>query len=827
MLEIHLIGNSHLDPVWLWDWREGLNEAIVTVRTLLDLMDEDPEMTYIRGEAATYQHIEQHDPATFRRILRMVKAGRWDIVGGTYIQPDTNLAGVETLARQYTRAQRYFLSRFGHRVTAGWQADSFGHTAGLPEVLASAGIDSFAFTRPDTKAFPLHEPAFWWEGAGGARILAYRPLSPWYGTEADEVPRRLDGLLDSAKQSRLETVACFYGLGNHGGGPSRRQLVDIREWASKHPEVKVIHSGLHRFFAALKKEIKAKGEQTIPSHRGELNFCLRGCYSSMAKFKFLYRRAEAMVARAEQTDSAVAGLLKRAGSDLTKAWDGVLFNSFHDILPGSSIERAYDDQMAWMGGVLHSAQEVELSALNELAMRVDTKVAAPVSGQPSAVAGLVWNPHPQPYVGHVEFEGCLDYRPLWQYRDREAEVPVRVLGANRKPVSFQEIHTEHSSLVGIPWRKRVLIPVTLPAFGWNVVELGYVEGAPKLKIPKNAVQSGNGWIANEDYRLEATVGGRGVRIMHHGKSVFGGKELSATVFDDPWGSWGGMQEEPDSIVLTKVREEWLVSAVEVLEKGPERATLWVRLSGKKSRLELSFSVLRGRKAIDVAARVLWDERSARLKLNFPVGDVAEYEVPGAVVTRGPVGEVPGGRWVRVKSGQRIFGFASDALYNFDTCDGLLRATVVRASRYADDVPTLPDARPWQPAADNGELRFKFLVTAGLGARDLPRLARELEQPPVVLLVPSKSKAGDLPRMGSLAALEPRSLQCLALKRAESGRGFVLRVQAAAGAPVQAKLTWQGCVLSLGQVRGGAIASWRLARSKDGWKATRTDLTETI
>src|ERR1700677_4420128 len=331
-MRFHLIANSHLDPVWLWDWREGLNEAITTVRAILDLMDENKKLTYIRGESALYRHIEENDPATFQRIAAYVKSGRWDVVGGTYIQPDTNLAGVETLVRQFTEGQRYFEERFGRKVTVAWQADSFGHTAGLPVILDAAGIDSFAFTRPDKKVFPLSSPAFWWEGASGARILAYRPMVGWYGTERDEVPRRMDGLLDAAHKSSLKNVACFYGVGNHGGGPTRRQLMEIRAWAETHPEVKVIHSGLHSFFAALHQEIKAKAASAIPVHRGELNYCLRGCYSTMARFKFLYRQGENRLCRAEKTDSVVSGFLGMSGSDLTEAWRGVLFNSFHDIL---------------------------------------------------------------------------------------------------------------------------------------------------------------------------------------------------------------------------------------------------------------------------------------------------------------------------------------------------------------------------------------------------------------------------------------------------------------------------------------------------------------
>src|ERR1700722_421604 len=239
-MQFHLIANSHLDPVWLWDWREGLNEGITTVRTVLDLMDEDRKLTYIRGESALYRHIEKTDPATFTRILKHIRSGRWDVVGGTYIQPDTNLAGIETLARQFTEGQRYFQNHLGRKVTVAWQADSFGHTAGLPEILDAAGIDSFAFTRPDSKVFPMPEPAFWWEGPGGSRILAYRPLVGWYGTERNEMVRRLDGLLDAARRSGLKTVACFYGVGNHGGGPTRVQLSEIGAWTDAHPDVRGI-----------------------------------------------------------------------------------------------------------------------------------------------------------------------------------------------------------------------------------------------------------------------------------------------------------------------------------------------------------------------------------------------------------------------------------------------------------------------------------------------------------------------------------------------------------------------------------------------------------
>ncbi|MEI8310650.1 MAG: glycoside hydrolase family 38 C-terminal domain-containing protein [Verrucomicrobiota bacterium] len=816
---IHLIGNAHLDPVWLWDRREGLNEGISTVRTILELMDEFPEMTFIRGEAAIYQHIEKKDPSTFARIKKMVKAGRWDVVGGTFIQPDTNLAGTETLVRQYACGKRYFKSRFGKEVTAGWQADSFGHTAGLPEILAASGINFFAFSRPQASIVPLAEPAFWWLGDGGARILAYRSVSGSYLNERHDIQKQLDIVLEASSASRLENTACFYGLGNHGGGPSRRHLLEIRDWAAKHPEVKVIHSGLHKLNDALRRELSRKGDDLIPTHQGELNYCLRGCYSSVAKFKFPYRRSEALLARAEATDAIIAASQKRPAEDLSATWDTLLFNSFHDILPGSSIERAIDEQIHSLGSILHQASETESDAINALAADIDTTLTRkPPKDHPSAVTAIVWNPHPFPLSTQVEVEACLDYRPLAVYENRDADVPVEVLGANRKPVAFQIIRNEHSSFASQPWRKRVVVPVNLSAFGWNVLEMGYVEGAKPLAV-KNPVMAKPGSIANDLWRVEVEKGGSGVQFFHHGKRFFAGDGLQAVLFDDPWGSWGGMVEEPDSFLLKHVREHWKITGVELLETGPERAALWVRFAGKKSRIDLTFHVSRDRDAVDVSARVLLDDRSARLKLVFPAGDQVDYEVPGSVVHRGPAGEVPGARWARVHGKNGGMGFASDALYNFDSVKGEFRATVARATRYANDVHTHADSELWRPAVDCGELKFRFLVTDAMA--DLPRHAAFLEQAPVVLMVPPGK--GQLKRTGSLLELTPSSARLLALKRAEDGRGFVLRAQAAPGKPANVSARWLGQNIPLGTLGGSRIGTWRFHLSKGKWIATQKSI----
>ena len=818
-LIFHLIGNAHLDPVWLWDWREGLNEGIITCRTVLDLMDEFEDLTFVRGESAVYRHIEEHDPATFRRIARYVEAGRWDVVGGTVLQPDTNLPSAETFARHFTHGQNYFRSRFGRIARVAWAADSFGHAAGLPEIMARAGITGFAFTRPFADVLPLASPAFWWEAASGARVLAYRPEVGWYGSQRDEMPKRLDDVLAAALKGGLRNVGVFYGLGNHGGGPTRRHLREIREWAAAHPEIDVVHSGLHRLFDAIRAEAKARGDDFLPVHRGEMNCTLRGCYASVAKFKFAYRKTEAAVAGAERTDAAIRTSLGAPVADTHGAWDAVLFNSFHDILPGSSIERAFDEQLAWLGGAYHEAQRIELGALNALIGKVDTRVARPPDDHPTAVPVLVWNPHPWPFRGHVEWEANMDYRQIDAYKGRADALPLRVLDPRRRPLPLQVVATENSLIWDAPWRKRVVVPVELPPLGWSVFEFGWVEGAVAPASPGPLAVAARGAIDNGLYRVEARKGRAGIRVLHRGKPVFGDAGLSAIVVEDPHGSWGGPDHGEDTN-LSKERERWRVTDVEIVERGPERALLWVRLAGWRSHLELSFYLYRGREAVDVAARLLWNERAARLKLVMPVGLAeAEFDVPGARVRRTDFGEVPGGRWVRTRGRSQAFGFASDGLYCFDARDGALRATVARASGYALHVAgPVPS---WRPPVDSGELKFRFLMNPGDG--ELPRLAQTLEQPPVAILAPAK--AGALPRTESLAALSPASLQVLALKKAEDGKGLVLRVQETAGRSAAARLRWLGEAVPLGRVDADTIATWRLQRRRGRWTAARTSIIE--
>ena len=799
MKTFHVIPNAHIDPVWLWDKAEGLNQAIRTFRSVLDLMDEFPFLTFMRGETVLYRHLEENDPATFKRVLERIREGRWEVVGGTYLQSDTNLPRFETLAKNFEIGLAYCQAHLGVRPRTAWAADSFGHCAGLPDIMAAAGMENFAFTRPFPATLPTAKPAFWWRGPSGARVLCYRPEVGWYGTRRPEMPRRLDDTLADAAKRDLDNVPVFIGVGDHGGGPSRQMIRQVVAWAKAHPDVRVEWSGLHRFFGALRAEAAAKGgDAFFPEITGELGYTLRGCYTTGARHKFAFRRAETELLAAERIAGLVAQAPGGGAARLDAAWRTLLFNTFHDILPGTCIERAAEEQLRELGAVRAAAKDATLAALNALAIKADTSVPRPRGDCPAALPFLLFNPHQWEFRGPVELEGCIDDNAFYFDPDGKRQAPLVVRDPAKRRVPFQIVRAE-AEFGDVAWRSRVVVNARIPAQGFAVYTLGWdvgkcsqipnvhksslsindtninanVANVQVLPIPvSNVANTWQDWKLNLDtgnistmatlpnasaalreicngfFSVSARPGADGIRILRDGRPWLKGRGLQALLFRDPKGSWG--DDDARQYDESTPPAAWKVEHAEVTESGPLRSALFVRLAGKRSWLELTLRLAAGRDAIDCEARLLWNERGARLKLSVPCGAAAgDYAVPGAVVRRmADVGEVPGGAWVRAinRRGVPSLGFASDALYGFDIAGGALRPSVVRATGFSCGLGTKAPTEPWRHQSDTGLLSFRFLLAPG--DADMPRLAAELEQPPAVVLAPN-SEPGPLGHIGSL------------------------------------------------------------------------------
>ena len=280
---LHLICNAHLDPVWQWEWEEGAAEAIATFRCAADLCEEFDEFVFCHNEAILYEWVEEYEPALFTRSQRLVAEGRWNIMGGWYLQPDCNMPSGESFVRQALYGRRYFAQRFGVRPTTAVNFDPFGHTRGLVQILAKCGYDSYVFCRPAPHECTLPADRFQWVGYDGSTVLAQRfgSYNSPLGHARDKVEHHL------ANRVPQPTDALLWGVGNHGGGPSRADLRALRELMASCADPQIRHSTLEQFWS----EVRA-GRAKLPRHASDINPFSVGCYTSQVRLKQKHRQLE-------------------------------------------------------------------------------------------------------------------------------------------------------------------------------------------------------------------------------------------------------------------------------------------------------------------------------------------------------------------------------------------------------------------------------------------------------------------------------------------------------------------------------------------------------
>ncbi|HNT33826.1 MAG TPA: hypothetical protein PKH07_02390, partial [bacterium] len=364
---VTLIGHGHIDMNWLWTSWETLQCCHDTFRQVLAFMEEFPDFKYSQSQASTYQYIERIDPAMFRKIQERVREGRWEILGGTVDEGDTNLSSGEALARSLLLGQRYFREKFGRIARVSWCPDNFGHAAQLPQILGLAGLKYFYGHRCQPKIGCSN-----WVGPDGSRLINYS--TPTYNGEVDNRLREAPAEYDPEHKSMI----WVYGVGDHGGGPSRQDItraIALQDMPG-FPEIRF--GTAEEFFKS--KESQAKD---YPTYQGELQYIFEGCYTSIARIKEGNRRCENLL---YATDMLVA-LMGLDGypfpqEQLRDAWHKLTFNQFHDILCGSATHEANRESIALYDAAIAIAEEVCFCGLRQLASRVSKKRN---NGQPLVV----------------------------------------------------------------------------------------------------------------------------------------------------------------------------------------------------------------------------------------------------------------------------------------------------------------------------------------------------------------------------------------------------------------------------------------------------------
>ena len=764
---LHMIGNAHLDVVWLWQAWEGLQEVKATFRSALDRMHEHPDFKFAASSAAYYEWIEENEPAMFEEIRERVAEGRWEPVGGWWVEPDCNLPGGEALARQALYGQRYFRSRFGRTASVGYNVDSFGHPGTLPQLLRRARLERYVMMRPMPNEMGLPARLFWWEADDGSRVLTYRiPFE--YCTPGGDITAHVERCAAEARPP-LDELMCFYGVGNHGGGPTRRNLETIEALAgSAERPADLVFSTPREFF-----ERAEAAERWLPTVHTELQHHAVGCYSAHSGLKAANRRAEQLLLAAEKLAAVaqrVTGLAYPV-AELTRAWKSVLFNQFHDILAGTSIEPACEDALHAYGEAAAVAGRALNQALQSLAWRIDIEH---VEGTVPVVA---FNPHSWPVRANLELESNGLGGATHLVDEAGGQLPVQ--------------HVTSWATVG-GGRRRISFLADLPAGGYRVFRTrpGGGEPAPPAAGSGHEAETSRWRLA-----IDPATGHLGSLFdKREGCEVLAGPGGRAVVLRDETDTWAhGVFAFTDQV------GEFEVTRVSRVESGPVKTVLRVESRFGGSTLTQDYILCEGRDVIEVRATVDWRERHRMLKLRWPV-DVnfrrATSEVPFGRVERPEDGaEQPGQTWVDVsgihRSTNRPYGLSvlNDSKYSYDVAGRSIGLTVLRSPVYAHHDPHVPESWDGLSFQDQGRQRFGYALLPHAGGWEeagTARHAAELNQPPVAII--DTGHRGTLPLSGSFFAVDPPSVVVSGLKGAEAGGGAaVLRLVETAGVATRARV----------------------------------------
>jgi len=434
MEKLHLLCNAHLDPAWLWRWNEGLAEAISTFRVAADFCEKYDCFIFNHNEALLYEWVEEHEPQLFERIKKLVKENKWKIMGGWYLQPDCVMTSGESLMEQIRIGNEYFMEKFGVKPTIAINFDPFGHTRGLVQILKNAGYEGYLFMRPD--CFPGD---FLWEGFDGSRIVAHG-LDSSYLSKKGHALNKVTSYIERNPDKKIGL--CLWGIGNHGGGPSKIDLEALNNFISV-SELEVCHSSAEGYFAEINTD-----DLTVID-RSLVPFSV-GCYTSMVRIKQANRRLENKIALTEKAINFANMNFDKDfdQSELLKAKKALAFCQFHDILPGSAIRAVEEDSLK----TLNYGEEITDKLFTKAFLKL-------CDGQPVAAEGeipiMVFNPHPYEIEGEFEV-GFLLQNQNW---NEDEYTIATVYDENGNPLPTQ--NEKPDCTFHLDWTKKISFKGTL------------------------------------------------------------------------------------------------------------------------------------------------------------------------------------------------------------------------------------------------------------------------------------------------------------------------------------------------------------------------------
>jgi len=742
------LGHSHLDLAWKWRVRHSIKKAARTCANALRLMELYPEFRYSQSQAQLYQWMQIHQPALFAQIREKIASGQWEATGGMWVESDCNIPNGESLVRQFLFGKRYFRRELSSDPQTAWLPDCFGFCYSLPQIMKECGIRRFVTTKLSWNQFTsFPHDTFLWQGVDGTRILCHFITTPdrrgWSDYSVDLNPATVKGCWDSYRQQQINNeVLLSFGWGDGGGGPTAEMLENGRR-LNAFSALPVCRQGsVEGFFHDLEQRVS-----DLPVWNDELYLQLhRGTYTSQAKIKKQNRVCEALLHHMELL-SSIAYL--RSGwypqAEINRAWESVLLNQFHDILPGSSIAEVYQDCDQAYEKVQQTGADIIRQALERI---------GPVADDDSTAATV--------------------YNPLSWTRSDLLKIPiepgaVHVPCEHDVPLPFQLSHDRTHVLVSM--RK-------VPSMGLRRYAL--TEASRRSAASSNrSLHITPDHLENRFFYLRLDETGAIISIWdkRYNREIIaeGARANRFQIFEDR--PMANEAWDIDVYYQKKTLElNDLVSST-VVETGPLRGGLKQQYKFLSSQILQYLYIYDEIPRIDFITEIDWRQHQTLLKTAFPLNlhsSRATYEIPFGVIER-PAHwntdwdkarfEVAAQKWADLSEGDYGVSLLNDCKYGYDVKDNVMRLTLIKSGIDPD------------PAADIGLHRFSYALYPHFGDWRIGgtvRMAYEFNYPLMFYPLAGHPQAG--PDDGySFVTPSAENLVVETVKKAEDRPGLIVRV----------------------------------------------------
>ena len=772
----YLIGNAHLDPVWQWRVSEGLSLIRSTFRSALERMKENENYKFTSACAGYYSWIKYIDPDMFEEIKQRVKEGRWGVVGGMWVQPDCNIPSGESFCRHFLYSQKFLKDNFGEITDTGYNVDSFGHSAALPQLFKKSGIDNYVYMRPtretENPGLPpenLHK----WVGTDGSEVIAFRIPDVYNGDLSVERIAKY--------KEKTQDQMVFYGIGNHGGGPSKEHIKQSEDLVK---DDSFVYATPNEYFEGVKS---AK----MPTVEGDLKHHAAGCYSANSRVKYENRRAECELVKAEMFDTLTGIIAGGAfhSKEFESAWQRVMFNQFHDVIAGCCIKEAYTDAYNAFGFARQTALELENLALQTISGKIKTTdfLDADISemrdrlwlrdGEGSPM--VVFNPHPFAVKSSVSF-GAYNV--------------TKVLDHNGNRVPFQMVRAPYTDCGNF---KKCLFEVDLPPMGYRVYYVyKKTENSPEtvmvtdLKAISNTLENSRVKIVFDEKSGAVTS----YYLKEENLEIAKGPLAKAIVCDDT-------SHDTWSHLINTLNDDigaFGSGKLTLIEDGPIRATIKSVTKYGNSVFKKYYTLYKNDTKLHIRCVLDVDEEYKIVKLSFPVNvktPKVVYSMPFGFIGKEPNGEEDvAHEWADMVDKDTGLGLAliNDGRYSHCAVGNDLRVIVARSCAYLDHYAgKYRDGE--MEFIDKGEQQFNFILFPHTEneTADIANCGKLLNTPPV--LIQETHHDGTLPQSYCALEIDKKNINISALKNSENDDGIIIRLIETSGIPttVTVKFTAMG------------------------------------